>query len=530
METSKISTRARFVQIVRILRKYQIRKGMDPVKFRCILEDLGPTFVKIGQIMSTRQDMFSERYCKELMKLRSDVTPMDFSTVKEQIFQSYHKPLEEVFSSFEEMPLGSASIAQVHKATLKDGQTVVCKIQRPGIYQWMERDVALLRKAVKILNLSDIVSTVVDLNMVIDEFWSAAKQELDFTNEAMFAKRFANTFQDCAFIGAPKIVDEWTTKTVLVMEYIDGFVINDITALEENGYDIKEIADKLAYNYISQIIEHGFFHADPHSGNIRIREDKIIWIDFGMMGILENRDREILKQAIRSLATNDTSGVVDAILAIGVPKAEVDYTAFTNSIEMFMAQYMDQPFASMDLAKMVQDVFTICHKYKISLPKGVSMLARSMMTMNGTLLDLDPDCNMASIVANHKATLTQFDLAKETQRTLKRSLEFASKSLDIPVQTSDVLKLLSHGQIKVNLNLMGSDAPIAKLDRMVNRMIVCVLIAALLVGSCLICSTNMEPKILGIPAIGFGMLILALCMSIWLFIKMFFLHRKNKAF
>lgn len=528
--TSKISTRARFMQILRILRKYQIRKGMDPVKFRRILEDLGPTFVKIGQIMSTRQDMFSERYCKELMKLRSRVTPMSFDTVKEQIEKSYHKPMSEVFSSFEPIPLGSASIAQVHEATLRDGTRVVAKVQRPYIYEWMERDVGLLRKAIRILNLSDIVSSVVDLNMVIDEFWTAAKQEMDFTNEAAFAKRFRKTYEDCNFIDAPQIIDAFTTKEVLVMEYIDGYEINDVHTLEKEGYDVKEIADKLAYNYISQIIEHGFFHADPHSGNIRIRQDKIVWIDFGMMGILENRDRQIMKQAIRALALGDVANVVDSILAIGIVQKEIDYIAFTNAIESFMAQYMGESFADMDLAKMVQDIFTICHQFRIGLPKGISMLARSMMTMNGTLINLDPTTSMAKIVSQHKATLTQIDPSKEIQKTIKRSIEGLSRSLDLPVQTSDVLKLIQHGQIKVNLNLMGSDAPIAKIDRMVNRLIVCILIAALLVGSCLICTTDMEPHIMGIPAIGFFMLLIALVMSIWLFIKMFFLHRKNKAF
>lgn len=529
-QTSKLSTRARFAQILQILRKHHIRQGMDPVKFRRILEDLGPTFVKIGQIMSTRQDMFSERYCQELMKLRSQATPMPFEEVEKMIEKAYGKPMNQVFSSFTVIPLGSASIAQVHEAILKDGTRVVAKVQRPYIYEWMERDVGLLRKAVKVLNLSEIVSSVVDLDMVIDEFWTAAQQEMDFTNEAKFAKRFRKTYEDCAFIDAPRIIDQYTTKEVLVMEYIDGIEINNISALKEQGYDIKEIADKLAYNYISQIIEHGFFHADPHSGNIRIRDDKIVWIDFGMMGILEDRDRQILKEAIRGLATNDVGKVVDSILAIGVTKQEIDYTAFTNTIEMFMSQYMDQSFASMDLAKMVQDIFTICHQYKISLPKGISMLARSMMTMNGTLLTLDPHSSMAQIVANHKATLTQLDLSKEATRTIKRSLEALSRSIDIPVQASDVLKLFQHGQIKVNLNLMGSDAPIAKIDRMVNRLIVCILIAALLLGSCLVCTTDMEPKILGIPLIGFLMLVVALLMGVWLFVKMFFLHRRNKAF
>lgn len=527
---TKSSTSARFAQIVRILRKYQIRKGMDPVKFRRILEDLGPTFVKIGQIMSTRQDMFSQRYCQELTKLRSHVMPMSYEEVQKMILKSYGKSISQVFSSFEKIPLGSASIAQVHEATLKSGKHVVVKVQRPYIYDWMKRDVDLLRKAVKILNLSEIINHVIDLDMVIDEFWTAAQQEMDFTNEAAFAKRFRKMYQDCAYINAPEIVDAYTTKEILVMEFIDGIEINDTETLKKEGYDVKEIADKLAYNYISQIIEYGFFHADPHSGNIRIREDQIVWIDFGMMGILEDREREIMKQAIKGLALNDVQKVVDSILMIGIVNHEIDYTAFTSAIEMFMSQYMSQSFASMDLAKMVQDIFTICHQYKISLPKGISMLARSMMTMNGTLLDLDPKTSMAKIVANHKAALAQFDPQKDLRSVLKRSMDGLSRMIDIPVQTSDVLKLLQHGQVKVNLNLMGSDAPIAKIDRMVNRIIICILIAALLVGSCLICTTNMEPKIMSIPAIGFLMLMMALILSVWLFVKMLFLHRKNKSF
>ena len=287
MEQKILSSRARFAQILSILHKHHIEKGIDPVKFREILEDLGPTFVKIGQIMSTRQDMFSERYCKELMKLRSSVTPMDFDTVQTILNEAYQKSWTEIYESIDMEPLGSASIAQVHFAQLKNGQSVVLKIQRPYIYERMERDVSLLRKAVKVLNLSDIVSSVIDLNMVIDEFWTAAKQEMDFTNEAMFAKRFKRLFKDCNFVYAPKIYDEYTTHQVLVMEYIEGIEISDTEKLDSEGYDRVEIADKLAYNYISQVIEYGFFHADPHSGNLRIRDDKIVWIDFGMMGILE---------------------------------------------------------------------------------------------------------------------------------------------------------------------------------------------------------------------------------------------------
>ncbi len=524
------SNQSRFLEIIRILRKYKIRQGMDPVKFRQILEDLGPTYVKIGQIMSTRQDMFSERYCKELMKLRSSVTPMSFDTVQSVIEKTYGKPLRDIFSVFEQEPLGSASIAQVHMAYLPDGKKVVVKIQRPDIYNLMARDVRLMRRAIKVLNISDVISSVVDLDMVIDEFWATAQEEMDFSVEATFAKRFKETYKDIEYIDAPIIYDEYSSKHVLVMEYIDGIEISDITTLEQEGYSTKEIAEKLAYNYISQIIEHGFFHADPHSGNLRIRNDQIVWIDFGMMGTLNRRERIIMKDAIRAIAMGDTMKVVDSILAIGVCDREIDYTQFSLEIENFMSSYLSQSFSDIDLAKMTQDIFTICHVYHIQLPKGISMLARSMLTIQATLMDLDADTNMMTIASNHKETLIQLDLWKTTKKTLQRGLEASSRTLDIPVQTSDILRMVQRGQVKMNLNLMGSDQPIAKIDRMVNRLIVCLLIVALLVGSSILCMTDMSPKILGIPAIGFVGYIIAFIMSIWLFFKMLFLHRRNKMF
>lgn len=527
--TNPQSNSARFAQIISILYKHKLTQGMDPVKFRLILEDLGPTFVKIGQIMSTRQDMFSSRYCKELMKLRSNATPMPWEIVQEVLEQAYQKPLEQIFTSFDEVPLGSASIAQVHRATLKNGQFVVVKVQRPHIYERMERDVQLIRKASKVLNLSDVVSTVVDINEVIDEFWTAAKQEMDFTNEARFAKRFKDTYKDCAFIDAPTIYDDYTTKTVLVMEYVDGYEISQSDILDAQGYDRKEIADKLAYNYISQIIEDGFFHADPHSGNIRIRKGCIVWIDFGMMGILQDRERELMKTAVRSIVLHDTTKLVDTILALGICESEVDYPALTSDIEKFMNQYLSTSLVQIDLAKMVQEIFSICHVYRIRLPKGISMLARSMMTIESTLQDLDPNTNMMAIIAGHKATLSSIDVSALTKQTLRTSLDSMQRSIGLPIQASDVLKLIQRGQIKVNLNVMGSAQPIAKIDKMVNRLVICILISAILMGSSLLCTTDMEPKILGIPAIGFVGFIAALFMGIWLFVKMFMLHRKNKS-
>lgn len=529
-ENKILSTKARFAQILSILNKHKVQKGIDPIKLRLVLEDLGPTFVKIGQIMSTRQDMFSERYCKELMKLRSNVTPLPFSTIESILKDTYGDHFSQIFSCIDQVPLGSASIAQVHSATLSNGDKVVLKVQRPHIYEAMERDVNLLRKAVRFLNLSDIISSVVDLDTVIDEFWFTAQQEMDFTNEAKFANKFRETYKACDYIDAPKIYDEYTKKHVLVLEFIDGIDITNKEQLLNAGYNLHDIADKLAYNFLTQIIEHGFFHADPHSGNLRIRDNRIVWIDFGMMGILDQRDRELMKNAVKAIIFHDTSRLVDIILTLGIYSQEIDYPHFSNDIERFMNRYLSISLDEIDLAKMVQDMFTICHQHHISLPKGISMLARGLLTMESTLIGLDPKMSMMKIVTSHKSTFTQFDLFKEIKEYTKRSFEAVNRSLDLPVQSSDVLKLIQRGQIKVNLNLLGSDQPIAKIDRMVNRMIICILIAALFVGSSLLCTTSMEPKILGIPMLGFFGFIVALAMSIWLFMKMLMLHKRNKSF
>lgn len=520
----------RFTQILAILHKHHIEKGIDPIKFRLILEDLGPTYVKIGQIMSTRQDMFSERYCNELIKLRSHVSPMPFCDVESMIETSYGKDPYQIFKSIDPTPLGSASIAQVHKATLLNGQEVVIKVQRPGIYQQMEQDVALIRKAVKLLNVSEVLSSVVDLQVVLDEFWMTAKQEMDFMHEANSAKRFYELFKDVEYIDGPHIYDEYTTQHVLVMEYIDGIEVNDSITLDASGYDRKKIADRLAYNYISQIIDYGFFHADPHSGNIRLRDHKIVWIDFGMMGELSNRDRQLMKSGIRSLANHDVTRLVDTILTLGVCKKEVDYTKFTTDIEQFMNEYLEQALSDIDITRMVQDMFTICHHHGIMLPKGISMLARSLVTIEGTLTVLDPSVNVMKIVSRHKSTLLNFEWKRKLKMGAYRFVEAQDRALDIPIQVSDIMKMMHRGQLKINLNVLGSEQPIANLDRMINRLIIGILIAALLMGSSVICTTQMKPQFMGIPLIGFIGFVIAFSMSLWLFIKMLFLHQKNKPF
>lgn len=526
MSESLSSTR-RFSQIIHILKKHKLTQGVDPVKLRLILEDLGPTFVKIGQIMSSREDMFSERYCKELMKLRDEVAPLDYEKIKVVLSEEYGCQIDEIFSNIELIPLGSASIAQVHRATLISGEDVVIKVQRPGIYEMMERDIALIRRSSSLLKLNKALGNVVDINIVLDEFWHTAKEEMDFNQEAEYAILFAHNYQDVKYIGTPKIYREYSTAKVLVMEYIGGFDIGEHDALLLEGYDLKEIAAKLADNYLAQIVDEGFFHADPHCGNLKIRDGKIVWIDFGMMGILNSRDRELMKRGLQAVVFNDAGKVSDVIMALGVHDDEVVYPQLLSDMESFCEQYVSINLSDINLAVLMQDIFNICHKHHIQMPKGITMLARGLVSFESTLALLDPKTSVLEIASQHLKHQARPDIEKILKDGSRKTYEATGRMLEIPIQFSDILKMARHGQFKLNLDLTDSKEPLHRLDKMVNRMVVVIFAAALLVGSSLICTTDMQPKFFGIPAIGLIGYLGAIVMGMWLFIRMLSIHKQD---
>lgn len=525
-----LSSKKRLAQIIGILKKHHLSKGVDPVKLREILEDLGPTFVKIGQIMSSRQDMFSERYCKELIKLRDHVAPMSFSSVKEVIEEEYGTSMDDIFLAFDPIPLGSASIAQVHKATLQDGQEIVVKVQRPFIYQTMERDISLVRRASKLLRLNEVLGSVVDLDIVLDEFWFTAKQEMDFLNEARFAQEFANLNEDIVYIGYPKIETEYSTSKVLVMEYIEGYRIDQFQELQDDGYDCKEIAEKLAENYIKQIVDDGFFHADPHLGNLRIRDGQVVWIDFGMMGSLSKQDKDLMKNAVLAVGTSDTQKLVDVILVLGDHDDHIDYSCFYNDIEVFMNKYINMDLVEINLGFAIQEVFTIAHKHHISMPKGISMLARGLVTIESTMTVLDPNLNIISIAANHVSSqkLKKMNLKKELGTSAKRLYDAGTHTLELPVHLNELAQMILKGRIKLNLEVMDSTVPLTTINHMVNKLTVGIVSAGLLMASSLLCTTNMNPKVFGIPAIGFIGYITAVGLGFWLLFTVLKERHKRK--
>ena len=511
-----IGSAVRLKEMVAVLRKYEVVRGMTPEKLRHILEDLGPTFVKLGQVMSMRPDFLPQEYCDELMKLQNGAKPLPFSTIIEVIEQEYSRRWNKVFASIDEEVLGSASIAQVHRAVLTTGERVVVKVQRPGIYKVMARDMVLLRRASRLVRVVSHSQDVIDFDMVLEEMWGIAKQEMDFLIEADHIEEFRHLNQDEAFVTCPNVYRNLTTQHILVMEYVDGVRIDDFDGLRARGVDITLLGRRLGENYVKQIIEDGYFHADPHPGNIWVRGGRIVWLDLGMMGRLSNRDRTAIRKAVIALANHDTFEMKTAVLALGVPRGHINHTALYQDIDALMAQYSTLDFRDLKMGVLTRQIMNILRVHHIACPQGLSMFARGLLTIEGVMRLVCPKVSFVEIFAkslqlNFKKN---FDWRDELSKAKRESYLLMRKSMALPEQISDILKMTMSGQTKVNLDLTGSEEPLRHVDKMVNRVIVAVLCAALLLGSSTICTTNMTPKIMEIPLLGFVGYLIAFVLSI----------------
>ena len=288
----------RLGQITRIVEQFDVLHGLTPVKMRLMFEALGPTFVKVGQILSMRSEILPQSFCDELAKLRADADPMPYSTVLDVLAAEYGRPADEVFAHIDPKPLGSASLAQVHRATLKTGEDVAIKVQRPGVRETMAQDVSIMRSIAKAATKVIRTSQIVDLKGVVEELWDTFESETDFLIEARNLTEFKRFSVRFKYMDCPTVYAELCTEHVVVMEYIDGISVSHPGQLIDAGYDLKEIGTKLVDNYATQILDDGFFHADPHPGNILIRGGQIVLIDLGMTGRLDQRTRTVLKEMI----------------------------------------------------------------------------------------------------------------------------------------------------------------------------------------------------------------------------------------
>ena len=355
----------------------------------------------------------------------------------------------------------------------------------------------------------------------------------EYLNNEEFIRRFKNESKAIAMLSHPNIVKVYDVSfgdriQYIVMEYIDGFGIDDKDALIEHGYDLKEIGSKLVDNYIKQVMDDGFFHADPHSGNVKIRDGKIIWIDMGMMGRLTEHDREMIGKAVQGVALSDVGLIEQAVLAIGEFKERPDQRKLYEDIEGLLLKYGNTEMGQINVAAVMTDLMDVMKNNKIKMPHGLTMLARGLTHMEGVLADIAPDINMVEIATAHMSGefFRNLDLKKELKSSGKSVLRSFRKALDIPSMVSDMMSGYLKGQAKVNLDLQVTDELAELLRRLVRNIVMGLWVMALLISSSIICTTDMTPKVLGIPVLGAFGYMLAFVIVLYVFVKHLLSKRK----
>ncbi|MBQ8659672.1 MAG: AarF/ABC1/UbiB kinase family protein [Bacilli bacterium] len=524
-----ISSKERLAEIVGVLKKHNILSGINPLKFRTILEELGPTFIKVGQILSNRPDLLSKEYIEELSKLRSDVAPMEFQEVLDILREEYDRKLFTLFLNIDRNRLGSASIAQVHRATLKDGSEVVIKVQRRNIKERMITDIKLLKKAVKLLNLQKIFNNIVSFDEILDELLISTLDEMNFLKEAEHICNFLDIHADVKYIRVPKVYKNLTTEKVLVMEYVEGVSIGDVDFLTNDGYELEEIAVKLAENYLYQVIDQGIFHADPHPDNIYISDGKIVYLDFGLMGTLSARNKELLEKCIYAIINDDVRTVEKILLTLGEKTGEVNHTKLCSDIERLLDKNKYTDIKDINIAVFAQELIEMLMSNNIKLPKEITMLARGIVVLEGTLEVICPKISLMQVLkekTKNSALKLLFD-KDNIQKELASGFNSLTSLNKIPSDLHNFLDTASRGEAKFNIEVTDSSKKIDRFEKMVHRIVVCILDVAFIVGAALIVANGVESSEQNF--LFYLYLIIAIVFTIWLFIKMYIdkLNRKK---
>ena len=521
----------RLWQIARIANQFDVIHGLTPVKMRLMLEALGPTFVKVGQILSMRSEILPQAFCDELAKLRADADPMPYQTVLETLSSEYGRPIGEIFEHIDPTPLGSASLAQVHRATLLTGEDVAVKVQRPGVRETMAQDVSIMRSIARLATRVMPSAQVVDLGGVVEELWDTFESETDFLVEARNLAEFKRFCQPYAYMDCPKPYMDLCTEHVVVMDYVEGISVSHPEQLIAAGYDLKEIGTKLVDNYATQVLDDGFFHADPHPGNIIIAGGQIVLIDLGMTGRLNAKTRSVLKQMIFSVAKQDSPALADGLLRFaGTESDAADYPALLADLDTIVAEYGTVDLKDLDLASFVTALTQLAQRHGIEVPSTVTTVARALVTLEGLLDEFIPDVNMIEIISEHIATSKPLDRAAADEvKSLGVEAHAALHGLlGALCETKVAARMLTRGQLRVNMELAGAEEPMRMLSEMVNRLTMALIVVGLYVGSSIVYFAGVPPIVFGIPVVGFMGYVVAFVLSVWIVFDIYFKGRRSK--
>ncbi len=495
-----------------------------PERFRKALEQLGPTFIKLGQLLSTRTHLLPRDFTLELAKLHDNVPPVSFAQAEAVMTAELKRPLGEVFQSIEETPIGSASIAQVHRAVLVNGEKCVIKVQRPGIEKTVRVDLEIMAYLASLLENHVEGWRIHQPSAVVAEFARSMEQELDFRAEAAHIERFAHQFAGELTIYVPMVVSGSVTRRVLTMEYIEAVKASNFELLVASGLDRREIATRITDLVMKQIFVHGFFHADPHPGNIHILPGNIIcFLDFGMMGFLDHQTRQTFARFVQAIGQRDETAAAAALLRLAHAELDPPRIGFEADVAEFMHRHFYRPAGEMVFGRLINHLFTLTERHQLTLPADLSVMLKALGLMEDLVCRLDPGHD---IIAQAKPFMREVLFRQVGPKRLMRSwLEFGSEAMslaqDLPLELRRLMSIFKDGRGRLHIHHQGLEGLMNTLERIVNRLAFALVLASLIISSSVIVHARVPP-LLGhqVSAIGVVGYLVAGVMGFWLLIAM----------
>lgn len=505
-------------KVLRWKQASELARLEPPVRIRRVLEEMGPTFVKLGQILATRVDLFSPEWIAEFEKLQDQAPAVAFEAICQQLEEDLGCAPQEVFAELNPEPLAAASIAQVHRARLEDGTEVVIKVRRPGIRPKVEADLRLLARLVEVTEAEAPDLRRFKLREVVRQFTLSMRRELDLAAECRNAERVARNFAQHPDIVIPKVYWPWCGERMNVQEYIDGIPGRDLEAVDEAGLDRKILAQRGAQAVLKMILEDGFFHADPHPGNIfYLPENRIAFIDFGMIGHLPEHRRNQVVSLLQALVEQDAQGVVE-VLVDWAGDAPVDKESLIPEIEGFVDQYHGVPLKDINLGGMLIELTALLRDHALNLPPDLALLIKAFITLEGMGRQLDPDFDMVTEAGPFlsRAVLARYApdaLAKRGWRAVAGTIDLLT---GLPQDLRQLLRSARSGRFQLQIDVTRLKLFGNQLDRAASRMVVGNVTAALIIGSSIVMTVKGGPTLLGLPLFGLLGFVGAAVGGIWL--------------
>ena len=511
-------------QVVALSRRVLRRSGgkasqlSPPERLRLAMEELGPTFIKLGQLLSTRADIIPAPFVQEFARLQDSVPSIPFQEIRSEIERELGTRIEERFQVLEPEAIAAASIAQVHRARLVTGEEVVVKVRRPGVTEMVETDIDILMDLALLLERHLPGSDIYDPVGVVRQFAYTIRREMDLSREGHAIERIRDNFSGDATLYFPRVYWEATAKSVLTIEYVRGIKVNDLAALDDAGLDRREIARRGAVTFLKMVLEHGFFHADPHPGNVLILPENVICLlDFGMVGRLDPVVKRYLTDVLGAVIKRDVDELVYTIIGAGELNETLNFGSLKKGLADFIDGFYEIPLKEIEVGRMLLEFIDLISTYRIKINPDLTLLVKVLVIIEGMGRELDPEFDM---VGHLRPFLEKALREKHSPgRILKEIGEgvdaYLGLAANLPREIKEVLNKINRNKFRIDLEHRGLDRFSRELDRSVNRLSLSLIIAALLVGSSIAMQTDRGPLLLGLPAFAFFGYLSAGVVGLW---------------